>query len=223
MDKQELDKLLLDIEELKRSVRKANPFLREIMAIKAYAILSFPLGILLLANCLLTHFLIGASGSFESIPSGWKTVIIVVFAIIVTVGFISKWIVLGRRAAQVRNGANFFTVVEAIYGGHWSHVSLPLVLCMSGTSFFFARSGHPWLIASFVPLFLGSFCNMAAKLLDRREYLYTGWYLILSGLVSLFFIESSPFVWFAVVWAGTFIVFGAAGLAAGRSGSGGRP
>jgi hypothetical protein len=223
MDKLELDKLILDIKELKRSVRKANPFLRDIMALKAYAILSFPLGILLLADCLVTHFLIQRSGSFGAIPVSWKIASIAIFALTIVIGSVSKWIVIARRAAQVRDGANFFSVVKAIYGGHWFSLSSPLVLCMGATSLYFATTGHPWLIASFTAVFLGPFCNMVGKLLDREEYLYTGWYLILSGLASIFFMESAPFIWLAIVWAGTFLVFGAAGLAAGRADPAGRP
>jgi hypothetical protein len=217
MDKLELDKLLLDIQELKRSVRKANPFLRDIMAIRAYALLSIPLGILLLADCIFTHFLVRASGSFDAIPLAWKIVSIAFFALIMLVGSVGKWIAVARRAAELKDGGNFFTVIGAMYGGHWFSLSVPLILCMAATSVYFASSGHPWLIVSFFAIFLGPFCNTVAKLLDREEYLYTGWYLILSGLASIFFMESAPFAWLAVVWAGTFLVFGVAGLAAGRA------
>ncbi len=216
MEKPELDKLLLDIKELKGSVHKANPFLRDTMALRAYAIMCIPLGIILLAVCLGAHFLVSAYGTFGAIPQAWKIACFTIFALLIVVGWVSKWIILDRRASQVRVGANFLSVIEAMYGGHWFSISAPLVLSMVVTSVFLARIGHPWLAVSFTALFLGPFCNTVAKLLDRNEYLYTGWYLILSGLVSLFFMESAPFIWLAVVWAGTFFVLGFAGLAATR-------
>jgi hypothetical protein len=217
MDNLELEKLLVDIQELKRSVRKANPFLREIMAIRAYSKMSLPLGILLLAICLVAHFLVKANGSFEAIPIGWKMLTLAVFALVLVIGSVTKWIIINRRAAQVKDGANYFTVIEAIYGSNLFGISVPFILCAAATSLYFARSGHPWLIVSFIAVFFGPFCNMISMLIDRREYMFTGWYLIATGLASLFFIEATPFIWLAIVWAGTFLVFGAAGLAAGRS------
>jgi hypothetical protein len=217
MDQRELDKLLLDIKELKRSVRKANPFLREMMALRAYWIMSIPLGILLLADCLLTHFLIRASGSFAALPSAWKILSLAIFISILAIGSVWKWIVINRRAAQLKDGATIFTVLKAVYGSDWFNFSAPLVLCLGATSAFFLRGGRPWLIASIAAVFFGPFCNIAGKLLDRREYLFMGWYMTLTGLASLFFIESMPFIWLAIVWAGSFIVYGATGLASDRS------
>jgi hypothetical protein len=223
MEMQELDKLLLDIKELKSSVRRANPLLREIMGLRAFALMSIPLGLVLLAASLLAHFLIRANGSFEAVPSIWKIALGALFAGIAIVGWAWKWIAINRRARQVKDGANFFTVVEAVYGGSWFSISAPLVMSMLVVSLYFALSGHPWLIVSITAIFLGPYSNIMAKLLDKREYLFFGWYLILTGLPSLFFVETAPFVWLAVVWAGTLLVFGAAGLAAGRADRGGRP
>jgi len=217
MDKLELDKLLLDIQELKRSVRKANPFLREMMVLRAYWIMSIPLGILFLADCLLTHFLIRANGSFEAVPYGWKIANLVILLSILAIGSVWKWIVINRRASQLRDGATIFTVVKALYGSDWFNFSAPYILCLGVTSAFFLQSGRPWLIASIAAIFFGPFCNILGKLLERREYLFLGWYMTLTGLASLFFIESMPFIWLAVVWAGSFITFGAAGLASDRS------
>jgi hypothetical protein len=223
MDNLELDKLLLDIQELKRSVRKANPFLRDIMALRAYAILSIPVGIILLAICLITHFLIRAEGSFDAIPRAWKIFIFTLFVAVLVVTSLVKWVFIDRRAAQLRSGANFFTVIRAMYGGRWFSLSVPILLCAFVTSLYFALTGHPWLIVSIISVFIGPLSNMIALVFDRREYLYMGWYMTIAGLASLFFIESMPFVWLAVVWAGTFLVFGAAGLAAGGSEQGERP
>ena len=186
------------------------------MAIRAYAIMSFPLGVLLLADCLLAHFLIRGNGSFGAIPLAWKIATLALFALITVIGSVAKWIVIDRRAAQIKHGANFFSVIEAMYGGRWFNLSAPFILCMAATSLFFVRIGHPWLIASVVSIFMGPFCNIVASLFDRNEYLYTGWYMTIAGLASLFFIEASPFIWLAIVWSGTFFVFGFAGLASVR-------
>lgn len=218
MDSQELDSLLRDIQELKRSVRRANPFLRDIFAIRAYAILSLPLGVLLLADCLAAHFLVKSAGSFDAVDPLWRTIILVVFIAIAALGSVVKWIVVGRRAAQVKEGANFWSVITAFYGGHWFNMSVPLFLCMGGTVLYAALGGHPWLASPLAALWLGPFFCIISILLERKEYLPTGWYMAATGIAGLFLTETAPFLWLAIVWAGTFFIFGVAGLAATRPG-----
>jgi hypothetical protein len=220
MDKLEVDQLLQDIKELKQAVRRANPFLREIMALRAFAIMSIPVGIVLLAVCLITHFLIRANGSFVAIPLGWKIFTITLFTAVLIVVSIAKWVVIDRRASQLRNGANIYSVIEAMYGGRWFNLSVPAMLCAVVISLFAAWIGRPWLIVPFLAVFIGPLCNMVAMVFDKREYVYMGWYTTITGLASLFFIETAPFIWLAIVWAGTFLVFGIAGLAVGGQGSG---
>ena len=214
MDRTELDKVLQDIQELKRSVRKANPFLRDIMGLRAYAALSLPLGVILLADSLGTHFLIRAYGSFSSVPAILKALCLGVFGLIVVLGWAVKWVVLDRRARELREGANFLTVIKAMYGGQWFNLSGPLLLGMIVGSIFASVAGHPWLTIAIVAILFGPFCATVAVVLDRFEYLYTGWYLTVTGLVALFFVEAAPLVWLAIVWSGTFLVFGGCGLAA---------
>jgi hypothetical protein len=214
MDKLELEKLLVDIKELQRSVRRANPFLREIMGLRAYAILSLPLGVVLLAVCLAAHFLVKESGSFAALSPAWKSLLIGVLALLALVGSVAKWIAISRKAAQVKDGANLLTVIKATYGGTWFNVTIPFALAMAGVAAYAAYAGHPWLLVSIIAIFIGLLCTTVAALLSRREYVYTGWYMVIAGLASLFLIETAPFLWLAVVWAGTFLVFGVAGLAA---------
>jgi hypothetical protein len=214
MERHEIDKLLQDIQELKHSVRKANPFLRDIFGIRDYAIMSFPLGLVLLADCVAAHILSLRWGSFWAAPQPWPTIILGSFILFVVVGSAAKWIAVIRKARQAKRDATFVTVLDAMFGGYWFNFSGPIGLCAIVCSVFVAWAGHPWLIISVLAIFLGPFCVSISKLLDREEYGYTGWYLIVAGLASLFFAESAPYIWMAIVWAGTFFVFGVAGLRA---------
>jgi hypothetical protein len=216
MEQPEFDKLLQDIQELKQSVRKANPFLRDIFGIKDYAIMSFPLGLILLADCIAAHMLSLRWGSLGSAPRPWPAIVLGSFALFVVAGGTAKWITVIRKARQAKRNATFITVLDAMFGGFWFGFSVPVFLCTVACSVFVAWSGHPWLILSVLAIFMGPYCIAISKLLDREEYGYTGWYLVVAGLASLFFAEAAPYVWMAIVWAGTFFVFGAAGLRAFR-------
>jgi hypothetical protein len=213
MTTEELEALRRDIADLRRAVRKANPFLRAVVQLRSYAILSIPLGILVLVFCLVSHFLVQSYASLAAVPAAWKTAFWIAVTIMLVGGSALKWIVLSRRAAQIEKGATFVTAVKAMYGGGgWMNLNLPITLCMVVVSVYTSLAGHPWLIMSTVAIFLGLICNSFALALERGEYLVTGWYALLSGLASLFFVEAAPFIWTAIVWAGIFFVYAASGL-----------
>jgi hypothetical protein len=212
MTREELDKLLLDIQELKHSVKRANPFLRSVVALRAYAVMSIPLGVATLVFCLASHFLVQSYGSFAAIPPGWKTAFWIILAVLVLLSSALKWIVVGRRAAAIEKGANFWTAAKAIYGSSWVNINAAITLCTAVFVYFSIHIGHPWYIVPVIALCLGLVCNSIALAVERREYLVTGWFALASGLASLFFIEAAPFIWTAAVMGGIFFVYAASGL-----------
>jgi hypothetical protein len=209
---EELESLRRDIEGLQRAVRKANPFLRSVVELRVYALLSIPFGAFVLAFCLAAHFLVRSFSSLQALPSVWKTVFWLAFALFLAGAWVLKWLVLGRRAAQVEKGATIFTAVRALYGGGWFHISLPVGLSMFVLGAFALVTGHPWFIVSIFAIGLGLVCNSLGSALERREFLVTGWYALVSGLAALFFLETAPFLCLAAVWAGIFFVYAASGL-----------
>jgi hypothetical protein len=212
MTSEELEALKHDIDELKRAVKKADPFLRSVVALRSLATLSIPLGALILAFCLISHFLVQSYASLGSVPSAWKQAFWMTLGVVVIGGGALKWLLLAKRAAQIEKGATVFTAIKAMYGGGWLNVNLPITICIFAIGAFLVRIGHPWYIAAETSIFLGLICNSFAIAFDRREYLVTGWYAVISALVALFFIESAPFIWLAVVWAGIFFVYAASGI-----------
>jgi hypothetical protein len=209
---EEIETLRRDIDELRRAVRKANPFLRAIVAMRGYALLSIPLGGLILVFCLVSHFLVRSYGSFQAVPSAWKTASWIAFAAFLAASSVFKWLIIAKRAAQIEKGATFMTAVKAMYGSSWVNLSLPVTICLIALAAFAIFAGKPWYIVPAAAVCLALICNSIGQAVERREYIWTGWYSLASGLASLFFIETAPFLWTAVVWAGIFFVYAAAGL-----------
>jgi hypothetical protein len=212
MTSEELDTLRRDIDDLRKAVRRANPFLRSIVAMRGYAILSIPLGLLLLAFCLVSHFLVLSYGSFHAVPTAWKTASWIAFAVFLAASSAVKWAIITKRAAQLEKGATFMTAVKAMYGSSWINLSLPSTLCLVAFVAYAILIGEPWYIVPSAAVCLGLICLSIGQAVERKEYIATGWYSLISGLASLFFVESAPFIWTAVVWAGIFLVYAAAGL-----------
>jgi hypothetical protein len=213
MDQSELKTLLADLEELKRAVRRNNPFLREVISSRFFSAISLPLGLLLVAFCAGTQVLVARHGSFSALPIEWKYAAGIFFGLYAVVVGILKWIHLDRKARSIDEGANFLTIIRAVYGGSWLHLNLPAIVCMLFVPVVAILSGHPWYIVPGIAIFFAFPCNGLGLMVQRPEYLVMGWFTLVAGLLSLFFMESMPFAWSGIIWGGAFFIFGVVGLA----------
>ncbi|MDP3178946.1 MAG: hypothetical protein Q8M76_13650 [Spirochaetaceae bacterium] len=212
MDEPTLDSIQRDIEELRKAINKNQPLLREIADSRIFAILALPMGVLISAFFIASHFLVAAYGSFETVPLAWKVVSVLCSALFFIGGGVGKWILISRRAAEIETGATTMSVLRSMYGKPLFHANMPAVLCMVAIPIFAVWTGHPWYAVSAAGLFLGFAANGFAALVRGPEYVVMGWFALLSSLASLFFIEGAPFLWTAVIWGGSFILYGAIGL-----------
>jgi hypothetical protein len=221
MDQSELENLRADVEELKRAVKRNNPFLREVVSGRLFSMASISLGLFVAAFCAGTQILIAQRGSFSAVPAEWKIVAWIILGLFFVVGGPIKWIFFSRKAQSVEDGANFFSIIRAVYGGSSVHLYLPGVICVLLVPVFAILAGHPWYIVPGVAIFMTLPCNSLGFMVQRPEYLALGWYGLIAGLSSLFFMEATPFVWSGIIWGGAFLVFGIVGLVAqsGRRGS----
>jgi hypothetical protein len=219
MDRSELETLLADVEELKRAVKRNNPFLREVVSNRFLAGISIPFGLLVVTFCTGTQILIARLGSFSAIPAEWKIGAWILLGLFIVVGWMVKWRFLDRQARKIKEGANFWSVLRAVYGGSWLHLNLPAILCMLLVPVLAIIAGHPWYIVPGIAIFFAFPCNGLGLLTQRPEYLAGGWYALIAGLSSLYFMESAPFIWSEVIWGGFLLVFGLVGVAAKDRGS----
>lgn len=222
MDKAEIERLLGDIENLRKAIRKNDPLLREVADSRLYALLTLPFGLFILVFFLGTHFLLGGGGSFAALPAAWRIAFWAFLACFFVAGGVAKVVIIGRRARALDAEAGFGSVVKAAYGGALLHVNVPALVAMAVVSAYAACSGHPWLILPATAVFFALVCNVLGALVGQKEYFLTGWYALVSGLASLFFVEEAPFLWVAVVYGGIFLVFGAGSLVSRRRRAGGR-
>jgi hypothetical protein len=212
MDQIDLEKLRSDIDDLQRAVRRSNPLLRSIMHFRSYALLAIPYGIAILAYCLGLHFLAASEGSPTTVPEAWKTAAWIGLAAITILGLFGKFVIVNKKIAELKEGANFLTATKALYEGNWTHIIAMVLVFMIAASIYAASIDRAWYIETILAIGFALVCGNYGAWLERREILVMGWYLLLAGLSSLFFIESAPFLWSAILWAGAFFAYGIWGL-----------
>ncbi|MCI0482894.1 MAG: hypothetical protein L0213_15050, partial [Candidatus Dadabacteria bacterium] len=212
MPSRDIENLISDIEELRKAVRNNSPFLRALADSRLFAAFALPMGVFILVFCVGTHYLLAARGSFDAVPGGWKLAFWIFMGAFTLVAGIGKIFIMKKRAAEVKSDATFATVVKAMYGGVWFHVNVPLFICMFTAVAFPLYLGHPWYIIPGTSIFLGIISNALWFLFRRAEYLVMGWFSLVVGIASLFFVESAPWLWAAFIYGGAFLGFGIVGL-----------
>jgi hypothetical protein len=213
MEKNELEILAANIEELRRAVRRNNPLMRQVVSSRLFAILALLLGAALTIFCLGTHFLVRATGSFAQVPGAWKLAFWIYLGLFVVGGGLGKIVVMRKRAAAVQEGSSYFSVLKAAYGGPSFRIMVPALLCMAVSAAFAVWAGHPWYIVPATAVFYAFAAGGLGFVVDRPEYPVSSWFALATALPSLFFFERAPFLWSGAIYGGLFLVYGIVGLA----------
>jgi hypothetical protein len=214
MTDKELDELARSVEDLKRAVKKNDPFLRIILSSKGWGALAFFASAFVTLFTLPAHFLSKRYGDFASIPPLFRAALWVALAIFIVAGSIWKVILLKRRAKEAQEGAGIISVLNALFGGLSFHMALPFIVATGVAIAFTFAAGHPWLSAPAIAILICFWVNSLASTTDRRDYFLLGWWSLLSGSAGLFFIERAPFLWLFIIYGGLCYLFAAETLIA---------
>lgn len=212
MTDRELEELARSVGELKRAVKRNNPFLRSILASRGWGPLALFASLSISLFTLPAHFLSLRYGSFSSIPPLEKALLWLALGLFLVAGTIWKVLLLRRRAAEA--GGGFVSIVAALFGGQGLHSILPLIIGAAAEIAFAFSVGHPWLSAPATAILASFWSNAMAATTDRRDYLLLGWWCLLSGSIGLFLVERAPFLWLFLIYGGLCYLFAAETLVA---------
>jgi hypothetical protein len=214
MTETEFQEMLRDIEGIRKAVRRNNPVLRQILASRAFAIFTLAYGVLVFAFCLPLQFYLGKTGSLDAIPPAFKTLSFIALVLLLPAGGIIKWTLFRIRLAKADAGSNYMALLKTFYGGAWFHLNVPLMIAAITGVAFAISLGQAWYSVPICAVCFSLLFTNLGSALQMKEYIVSGWYFFVAGLVSLFFVTSAPFLWVAIVFGGFCIVFGVGGLLA---------
>ncbi|MFA5852223.1 MAG: hypothetical protein WC820_05950 [Spirochaetales bacterium] len=212
-----IEELARTLSELRSAVKASNPLLRAVASSRLYPILSLILGVASVIFCL-------AARAVEQNPSGsglgiWAWIFLV---LVFVAGAAGKVIITAKLAAQ-HGGRSFYSLITAIYGGKTSTLIASSAAAMIAGSIFLISIAHPWYIVPMMAIYTALASHAFDLLIDLSEYRVLGWVAMAAGIVSLFFMETDPLLWTAIVITAVFVVFGIVGLIqASARGKGGR-
>ena len=201
-----IEELERSLTELRSAVKASNPLLRAVASSHLFPALSLFLGAASVVYCLWARA--EAMDPAGKGPGLWSWIFL---AVVIAAGVFGKVYFTSRLASQ-HGGRGFYSLMTAIYGGKTASLVAGSAAAMIAGVAFLIHIGHPWYIVPLMAIYAGLASHAMDLLIDLAEYRVLGWFSLLAGIVSLFFVETDPFLWTAIVLAAVFIVFGAVGL-----------
>ncbi len=208
----EISELLEDIAAIKKSIRRANPLLRDIAAPDSFLWLSLVAALLFPFVAVPAHVLSMEYGGLLKAPAEYLVPLGLFTLLSLVVVGVVKLAILSRAARRSDGQSSLRDVFASFYGGSLLHVTLPVIVTMLVLGAFAVSIGRPWLILPFVTILVGFMTNLLGASVDLPEYHVAGYYGFAVGFASLWFVERAPWLWLIAAYSGLFAVFAVAGF-----------
>jgi hypothetical protein len=201
-----IEELELTLSELRSAVKASNPLLKAVASSSLYSALSLVFGAVLVVALLVTR-----SALTNPTFGGFGVWSWIFFIVVLAAGGVVKVIASAKLAAKHGN-RGFYSLMASIFGGKASSLIASSAVAIAGGIVFLVSVHRAWYIVPISAIYTGIASHAMDLLIDLPEYRVLGWVSLLSGIVSLFFIQADPLLWTAIVAASVFIIFGAVGL-----------
>lgn len=182
MDKDQLEKLIDDVSEIKLAMLKSQSQFRQLFKAKHFRLLHLLAGIAVILNSMVYFFLLQHYGSYAGIPGQTKKWVLGLLAI--------QWLIMGglkwflwKKSLNKEN--HKFTIAYAL-GQFFSfriiHLYIPIMILSIFFCFFLTEKGLLFYIIPTVALGFGFLYNFLGCFMESKQYIVGGYWMILVGI-----------------------------------------
>jgi len=172
---------------------------------RATRLLAFGFGAAIALFCAFGYFA-HRQGPGSPLPSAMIWIAVAV----VTIGGCVKIVTFSRIMRQ--KNKTIFNLLRIIYGKSPVSLLVAVVAAIAASMVFLISRGEGVLAVSFSAIFIAFGVFALSARIRLPEFTTLGWFLFAGELLSLFIIESSPWIWGGILWAGAFFTLGIASL-----------
>jgi hypothetical protein len=194
----QIDKLLEDISSIKSVISRNRPVLRQLLLPIHFRVISFVSGASVVILAMVYYYLLLRYGYYYGIPVWTRRFLIGVIAVIYPFTLILKRVLWVRSVQRIDKRYTFGSIVRSIYAYQFPHIWLPIL----GTTLFFAGffcyMDLERYIVSTLSVGMGLLYNSIGGTTRLKQYLIVGYWLIVTGVLSVVFIEISALLFLAL-------------------------
>ncbi len=187
-----IDQLAQDIAFVKKAIEKNSSILNRIDFRGSLRLTVLLSAISVFVFCGLFHILMKHFGGFAAIPVYLKAIVFSAIALDFTLLGILKNFGVLRSARAFDPGISLFRLMREYYSIRIYHHFIPLACVLVFACVYASMSGHAAYIVPLLAIGAGLIYNAYDILLRVDEFLFTGYWFIVSGCILLVFHTVSP-------------------------------
>ncbi len=208
ISEKQVEKLLGDIATIKSVIKENQPIVRQLLLPIHFRVISYISGIGIIVICLAYYFLINQYGAYSLIPEGIRTFLLVVIGALVLTVWILKGVLWVKSVHTVNKELSFGQMIKYLFSDQLLHTWIPTSVLMVFFVAFFYYKGNPHYIIPIVAFGVGFIYNLIGGMTQAWQYLLTGYWLIITGVLSLVFCNMSSLIWLSLSLGLGMLIFG---------------
>jgi hypothetical protein len=208
IDEKQIKKLLDDIATIKAVIKENQPIMRQLLLPIHFRVISYISGIGLICVSMTYYFFLNQYGSYSSIPDSIRTVLLVIIGALFLMVGILKGLLWVKSVHTVNRELSFGQMIQHLYSDQILHTWIPAYVLMAFLGVYFCYNGTAQYIIPIVAFGVGFICNMIGGMTRIWQYLLIGYWVIITGALSLVFTSISPLIWLSLSLGLGLVFFG---------------
>ena len=198
VDYQEMDKLLADIASIKSVLNNNRPLLKQLLLPVHFRIIALISGLVIIGGSTVYYLLLSYYGQHELIPNAYRVAgLVILIVTLLVLGFLKRllWV---KSVKRYDHGFTFGLLIKNLYSYQFMHIWTPVSLVIIFICIYLAVRGAYQYIVPAASFGMGFLYNSLGSVARIRQYLITGYWLLLTGIPPLFFLETSPLLFLSI-------------------------
>jgi hypothetical protein len=200
LSRDQMDQMAEDISYVKKAIEKNISILRQIDFRSSLRLVSLISACAIFLFCGLFHMLVRHSGSFAAVPTPIKAIFFSTIALIaIVLGFIKNTGIL-KSARSLQPSISLFRLLREYYSTRILRQLFPLGLVFIFACAYAVATGNSRLIIPILSIGAGLIYCSLDTLLRIDEFLYSGYWFIITGCIVMVFNTVSPLLSLALTF-----------------------
>lgn len=206
-----IQRLEEDLKEIKRTLDRNKSLIRQLLE-KTFRFLPL-LGFAGFSCALISiayYLAIRAYGSFDGIPAVFHWAFVILIAVAIAVTSLLKLVILSREAKKIDGERSTYALFALFFkSSAVTHVFFPIMALIAAVSAFLIARDQAYYCVPVCAIGCGILWNVIGSGFSLPEYTVFGYWLLLTGTLSLFITVIHPLLWVALIFGIGFISFAA--------------
>ena len=186
-DDKQIDQLIEEISSIKSIINKNKSLLRQVLLPTHFKLLALFTGISIILFSMIFYYFMNIYGGYSFIPGYIKMII---FGAILV-----DWILLGimkysnfmKTLLKIDDRYTFGRIMKDFFTFRIVHVYVPLIGSCVFLCVYLAKQNNSYFIIPTISITIGLFYNFLGSIIEVKQWLLTGYWLIITGLGVLLF------------------------------------